>query len=76
MKRKDWEELDRLLGLEGFGGYYDLLELLKSYISHWYEDKFGKDNIQELESSIQNIKTVHQATCLLTTIELREVKKQ
>lgn len=75
MNHKDWEELDRLLGLEGYGGYYDLLELLKSYIRHWYEDKFGTDGVQEIERKIQNVKTLHQATCMLTAIELMEVKK-
>ena len=29
LSRKDWSELDRLLGLHGFGGYYDLVEALK-----------------------------------------------
>lgn len=29
LSRKDWKELDRLLGLHGFGGYYDLVESLK-----------------------------------------------
>lgn len=29
LSRKDWDELDRLLGLHGFGGYYDLVETLK-----------------------------------------------
>lgn len=26
MQREDWEKLDRLLGLEGFGGYYGTVE--------------------------------------------------
>ena len=29
LSRKDWDELDRLLGLHGFGGYYDLVECLR-----------------------------------------------
>lgn len=29
LARRDWEELDRLLGLHGLGGYYDLVESLK-----------------------------------------------
>ena len=29
LSRRDWSELDRLLGLHGFGGYYDLVESLK-----------------------------------------------
>jgi len=74
MKREDWDALDRLLGLEGYGGYYDLLELLKSYIRHWYEDKFGTDGVQEIERKIQNVKTLHQATGMLTAIELMEAQ--
>jgi len=75
MKYKDWERLDNLLNEEGFGGYYDFLELLKSYIRHWYEDKFGTDGVQEIERKIQNVKTLHKATCMLTAIEIMEVKK-
>jgi hypothetical protein len=29
LSREDWTELDRLIGLHGFGGYYDLVECLK-----------------------------------------------
>ena len=29
LSRKDWKELDRLLGLHGWSGYYDLVETLK-----------------------------------------------
>jgi len=72
MKYEEWEKLDDLLNKEGYGGYYDLLELLKSYIRHWYEDKFGMDEIQALEPQIQNIKTLHQATNILSAIELKE----
>lgn len=72
MDYDDWENLDELLQEEGYGGYYDLLELLKDYIRHWYEDKFGMDDIQALERHIQDIKTLRQATNMLTAIELRE----
>lgn len=72
MEYKDWEKLDDLLGKEGFGGYYDFLELLKDYIRHWYEDKFGMNDVQALERHIQDIKTLHQATNMLTGINLRE----
>ncbi|MCK4349145.1 MAG: hypothetical protein KAW47_11075, partial [Thermoplasmatales archaeon] len=75
MNREDWNKLDELLGKEGFGGYYDFLELLKSYIRHWYENKFGTDKVEKIEWRIQNVKTLHQATCMLTAIELMEVKK-
>lgn len=76
MKHEDWEKLDELLGKEGFGGYYDFLELLKDYIRGWYKDKFGMDRIEELEQDIKYIKTLHQATLFLTGIELgkRKVK--
>lgn len=76
MDYHDWEKLDELLHEEGFGGYYDLLELLKSYIRHWYEDKFGMDDIQTLEANIQKLKTIHQATNMLTSIELREKEEK
>ena len=33
LSKDDWEELDRLLSLHGFGGYYDLVECLKMVYS-------------------------------------------
>ncbi len=76
MDHDDWEKLDDLLNKEGYGGYYDLLELLKMYIRAWYEDKFGMDGIQELERNIQNIKTLHQATNMLSGIHVGDGKNK
>ena len=75
MDYNDWEKLDDLLNKEGYGGYYDLLELLKSYIRHWHEDKFGTENIEKLDVIIQTIKTLHHATNMLTAIELTKTPK-
>lgn len=72
MNYEEWAKLDDLLNKEGYGGYYDLLELLKSYIRQWHEDKFGTEDIEKLDTIIQGIKTLHQATSMLTTIELRK----
>lgn len=69
MERKDWEELDRLLGLEGFGGYYDLIECLKDIARDWIAD--CKDNLghfENLEMAVQKldgIKTIKDSTSFL-----------
>jgi hypothetical protein len=72
MKYEEWEKLDDLLSKEGYGGYYDLLELLKGYAQSWYKDKFGIDDIKKLEQAIEKVKTIHQATSLLSAIEIKE----
>ena len=71
MNRNEWERLDDLLNKEGYGGYYDLLELLKDYARRWYLDKFGSKDINVLDNIIQDIKTLHQATNLLSAIDFR-----
>jgi len=79
MKKKltyeEWEKLDDLLNKEGFGGYYDLLELLKMHAESWYKDKFGKKNLEVLEKAIQKVKTLHQITSLLSAIDLMKGEK-
>lgn len=34
LSKEDWEQLDSLLSKVGFGGYYDLTQLLKMTISN------------------------------------------
>lgn len=34
LAKVDWERLDSLLGQVGFGGYYDLVEVLKTIVTN------------------------------------------
>jgi hypothetical protein len=34
LSKEKWEQLDELLGEIGFGGYYDLIEVLKTIIAN------------------------------------------
>ena len=69
MERKDWEELDRLLGLEDFGGYYDLIECLKDIARDWIAD--CKDNLGHFENlemvvqKLDGIKTIKDSISFL-----------
>ena len=69
MERKDWEELDRLLGLEGFGGYYDLVECLKDIARDWVtdcKDNLGNlENIEKIVERVDNIKTIKSSISFL-----------
>jgi len=40
LSKEDWNKLDDLLGKMGFGGYYDLLEVLKIGAFRLCDDKF------------------------------------
>ena len=33
LSKEDWDKLDTLLGKHGYGGYYDLIEILKTVLS-------------------------------------------
>ncbi|GAH18533.1 unnamed protein product, partial [marine sediment metagenome] len=76
MKREDWDELDRLLGLEGFGGYYDLVECLKDIARSWITDvKDGLTDFEKIISKIDDIKTIKSAVDFLHTFDrLRKIK--
>jgi len=47
LNKKDWNELDRLLGKMGFGGYYDCIEVLRSAASKLAKDKKLSDDLQD-----------------------------
>ncbi len=38
LSKEDWDHLDTLLGKHGFGGYYDLIECLKTVLSRIKKD--------------------------------------
>ena len=76
MNREDWDELDRLLGLEGFGGYYDLVECLKDIARSWITDV--KDELTDFEKiifKVDDIKTIKSAVDFLHVIyRMRKIK--
>jgi len=75
MERKEWEELDRLLGLEGFGGYYDLVECLKDIARDWITDvKKDSPNFKNIISKIDDIKTIKGAISFLYAFD--RIRKQ
>lgn len=38
LSKEEWNQLDTLLGKHGFGGYYDLIDCLKSVLSRIKKD--------------------------------------
>jgi len=67
MDRKDWDELDRLLGLEGFGGYYDLVECIKYSVGELAKDLGHHDGFAD---SLSEVKTVKRAVAALQALSL------
>lgn len=66
MNREDWNKLDELLGKEGFGGYYDLVECLKDIARDWINDV--KDDFPLFEKiiyKVDDIKTIKSAVSFL-----------
>ena len=66
MNREDWNKLDELLGKEGFGGYYDLVECLKDIARSWVTDV--KDDLTDFEkiiSKVDDVKTINGAVGFL-----------
>jgi len=71
LNRDDWEELDRLLGLEGFGGYYDLVECLKDIAKSWIDDvKDQLKNYKEIVDKLNEIKTMKSAVNFLQAFSI------
>jgi len=69
MNREDWDELDRLLGLEGFGGYYDLVECLKDIARSSVNDvKDELTDFEKITSKVDDIKTIKGAVNFLHVI--------
>lgn len=61
LSREDFEELDRLFSLLGFGGYYDFLEMLKII-----GDRIGVQTIFKKGVVLREIKTIPDMLELLT----------
>lgn len=54
LSKKEWDELDHLLGKHGFGGYYDLVESLKIVLRRISENKnIDLPNIKDLPSVVK-----------------------
>jgi len=77
MNREDWNKLDDLLGKEGFGGYYDLVECLKDIARDWITDvkdditKYvqneasTEENFRKIISKVDDVKTIKSAVSFL-----------
>lgn len=76
MNREDWNKLDELLGKEGFGGYYDLVECLKDIARSWITDvKDELTNIEKIISKVDDVKTIKGAVSFLHAFDrLRKIK--
>ena len=54
LSKEDWSKLDEILGRHGFGGYYDLVECLKTVI-----EKIGRDKLKsDWKEKIRDLPTV------------------
>ena len=62
LSKTDWNTLDDLLGKVGFGGYYDLVEVLKTIII-----KFSPS----MKNAIQNETDLCTLIMVLSNIELK-----
>ena len=52
LNREEWQQLDKLLGKHGFGGYYDLLECLKIVLSRIAKDRYAENKIKDLKTVV------------------------
>lgn len=50
LPKEEWEELDRLLGKHGFGGYYDLVESLKVVLGRVENGKLERNWEDQMKS--------------------------
>jgi len=70
MNREDWNKLDELLGKEGFGGYYDLVECLKDIARDWITDvKDGLTDFEKIRSKVDDVKTIKGAVGFLRAFD-------
>jgi len=62
LSREDFEELDRLFGKLGYGGYYDFLESLKEI-----GDRIGAFTVPDAEIDPKDLKTIPDVQAILTS---------
>ncbi len=72
LQKQKWKELDALLSKTGFGGYYDLLECLKSAITNIIEYFPFKDPMKEdFREELRGEKDLETVVQLLNAITNR-----
>ena len=54
LSKEDWEQLETLLSKHGFGGYYDLLECLKTTINQ-IDKQIDTNEIKDLPTAVQTL---------------------
>ena len=52
LSKEEWDQLDTLLGKHGFGGYYDLVECLKTVLSRITKGEVDQSNIKNLPTVV------------------------
>lgn len=52
LSREEWNTLDKLLSEHGFGGYYDLVESLKTVLSRITKKKMDLSQVKDLPSVV------------------------
>lgn len=52
LSKEDWDSLDTLLGKHGFGGYYDLVESLRTVLSQVTHGQLDLTKIKDLPSVV------------------------
>lgn len=76
LPKKDWEKLDELLGKIGFGGYYDLLEVVRIGLFQSCKDKFeDKEERKKYEYTIRHDKDLKFLLVLSNELILMRKKK-
>jgi len=65
LSKEDWNKLDDLLGKMGFGGYYDLLEVLKESAFRLCKDKIEDEEKKEMWKA-----TIREEKDLCTLVSL------
>lgn len=53
LSKEDWNKLDDLLGKIGFGGYYDLLEVLKIGAYQLCDEKLESEKKRKYKTTIR-----------------------
>jgi len=73
LEKRDWNQLDNLLRKIGFGGYYDLVELIQINILRVVRlnPKYREPLITRFEVELEEESNLHTLVLLLTEITSR-----
>jgi len=72
LPKEDWKKLDDLLSKIGFGGYYDLLEILKIGAFRLCKDKLkDREERKMWETTIMEEKDLKMLVLLINRLILR-----